>query len=345
MQFTAEMIAELLGGTVVGDKSASVSTVSSIEGGKPGSLSYLTNPKYEQYVYTTEASIVLVDSTFEPKEAVKATLIKVENVGACVLNLLEMYNASKPRKTGISKMASIAENAEVGNECYVGDFTVIESGAKIGDKVQIYPQCYIGDNVVIGEGTKLYPGVKIYEGCRIGKNCILHAGSVIGADGFGFAPREDGTFAKIPQLGIVIIEDNVEIGANTCIDRAKTDSTIIGSGVKLDNLIQIGHNVEVGANTVMSAQVGIAGTSKVGANCFVAGQVGIADHVTIGNEVKIGSKSGIDKNVPDGEIRFGYPALPGMLYHRSFAVFKQLPDIAQRLRELERSVSKLTTEE
>lgn len=345
MQFTAEMIAELLGGTVVGDKSASVSTVSSIEGGKPGSLSYLTNPKYEQYVYTTEASIVLVDSTFEPKEAVKATLIKVENVGACVLNLLEMYNASKPRKTGISKMASIAENAEVGNECYVGDFTVIESGAKIGDKVQIYPQCYIGDNVVIGEGTKLYPGVKIYEGCRIGKNCILHAGSVIGADGFGFAPREDGTFAKIPQLGIVIIEDNVEIGANTCIDRAKTDSTIIGSGVKLDNLIQIGHNVEVGANTVMSAQVGIAGTSKVGANCFVAGQVGIADHVTIGNEVKIGSKSGIDKNVPDGEIRFGYPALPGMLYHRSFAVFKQLPDLAQRLRELERSVSRLTTEE
>ena len=345
MQFTAEMIAELLGGTVVGDKSASVSTVSSIEGGKPGSLSYLTNPKYEQYVYTTEAGIVLVDSTFEPKEAVKATLIKVENVGACVLNLLEMYNASKPRKTGISKMASIAENAEVGNECYVGDFTVIESGAKIGDKVQIYPQCYIGDNVVIGEGTKLYPGVKIYEGCRIGKNCILHAGSVIGADGFGFAPREDGTFAKIPQLGIVIIEDNVEIGANTCIDRAKTDSTIIGSGVKLDNLIQIGHNVEVGANTVMSAQVGIAGTSKVGANCFVAGQVGIADHVTIGNEVKIGSKSGIDKNVPDGEIRFGYPALPGMLYHRSFAVFKQLPDIAQRLRELERSVSRLTTEE
>jgi len=345
MQFTAEMIAELLGGIVVGDKSASVSTVSSIEGGKPGSLSYLTNPKYEQYVYTTDASIVLVDSTFEPKEAVKATLIKVENVGACVLNLLEMYNASKPRKTGISKMASIAENAEVGNECYVGDFTVIESGAKIGDKVQIYPQCYIGDNVVIGEGTKLYPGVKIYEGCRIGKNCILHAGSVIGADGFGFAPREDGTFAKIPQLGIVIIEDNVEIGANTCIDRAKTDSTIIGSGVKLDNLIQIGHNVEVGANTVMSAQVGIAGTSKVGANCFVAGQVGIADHVTIGNEVKIGSKSGIDKNVPDGEIRFGYPALPGMLYHRSFAVFKQLPDIAQRLRELERSVSRLTTEE
>ena len=344
MQFTAEMIAELLGGTVVGDKSASVSTVSSIEGGKPGSLSYLTNPKYEQYVYTTEASIVLVDSTFEPKEAVKATLIKVENVGACVLNLLEMYNASKPRKTGISKMASIAENAEVGNECYVGDFTVIESGAKIGDKVQIYPQCYIGDNVTIGEGTKIYAGVKIYEGCVIGRNCILHAGAVIGADGFGFAPREDGSFAKIPQLGNVIIEDNVEIGANTCIDRAKTDSTIIRSGVKLDNLIQIGHNVEVGANTVMSAQVGIAGTSKVGSNCFVAGQVGIADHVTIGNRVKIGSKSGIDKAVGDDEIRFGYPALPGMQYHRSFAIFRQLPDMATKLREIEKRLAKVEEE-
>ncbi|MBO5801027.1 MAG: UDP-3-O-(3-hydroxymyristoyl)glucosamine N-acyltransferase [Alistipes sp.] len=341
MQFTAEMIAGLLNGEIVGDKEATVSTVSSIDGGKAGSLAYLTNPRYEQYIYTTEASIVLVDKTFEPKESVKATLIKVENVGECVLNLLEMYNAAKPRKKGISKLASIAESATVGEDCYIGDFAVVESGAKLGNNVQIYPQCYVGDKVVIGEGTKLYPGVKIYEGCVIGKNCILHAGAVIGADGFGFAPREDGTFAKIPQLGNVIIEDNVEIGANTCIDRAKTDSTIIHSGVKLDNLIQLGHNVEVGANTVMSAQVGIAGTSKVGANCFIAGQVGIADHVTIGNEVKIGSKSGIDKNVADGEIRFGYPALPGVQYHRSFAVFRQLPDMAYTLRNLEKSVKAL----
>lgn len=341
MQFTAEMIAGLLNGEIVGDKEATVSTVSSIDGGKAGSLAYLTNPRYEQYIYTTEASIVLVDKTFEPKESVKATLIKVENVGECVLNLLEMYNAAKPRKKGISKLASIAESATVGEDCYIGDFAVIESGAKLGNNVQIYPQCYVGDKVVIGEGTKLYPGVKIYEGCVIGKNCILHAGAVIGADGFGFAPREDGTFAKIPQLGNVIIEDNVEIGANTCIDRAKTDSTIIHSGVKLDNLIQLGHNVEVGANTVMSAQVGIAGTSKVGSNCFIAGQVGIADHVTIGNEVKIGSKSGIDKNVADGEIRFGYPALPGVQYHRSFAVFRQLPDMAYTLRNLEKSVKAL----
>ena len=341
MQFTAEMIAGLLGGTIVGDKSATVDTVSSIDGGKAGSLAYLTNPKYEQYIYTTEASIVLVDSTFEPKEEVKTTLIKVENVGQCVLNLLEMYNAARPRKSGISKMASVHEGATVGENCYIGDFTVIEQGANIGKDVQIYPQCYIGDNVTIGEGTKIYPGVKIYEGCVIGKNCILHAGVVIGADGFGFAPKEDGTFAKIPQLGNVIIEDNVELGANTCIDRAKTDSTIIRQGVKLDNLIQIGHNVEIGANTVMSAQVGIAGTTKLGHNCFVAGQVGIADHVTIGNNVKIGSKSGIDKNVADDEIRFGYPALPGMQYHRSFAVFRQLPEMSAKLREVEKRLTKL----
>ena len=341
MQFTAEMIAALLSGEIVGDKNATVSTVSSIEGGKAGSLAYLTNPKYEQYIYTTEASIVLVDKSFEPKEAVKATLIKVENVGECVLNLLEMYNAARPCKQGISKLASVSEKATIGEGCYIGDFVVIEAGAKIGDNVQIYPQCYIGDNVTIGEGTKLYAGVKIYEGCVIGKNCILHAGAVIGADGFGFAPKADGTFAKIPQLGNVIIEDNVEIGANTCVDRAKTDSTIVHSGVKLDNLIQIGHNVEVGANTVMSAQVGIEGTTKVGSNCFIAGQVGIADHVVVGDRVKIGSKSGIDKSVGDDEIRFGYPALPGMQYHRSFAVFRQLPDMAQKLREIEKRVNKL----
>ena len=341
MQFTAEMIAALLSGEIVGDKSATVSTVSSIDGGKAGSLAYLTNPKYEQYIYTTEASIVLVDKTFEPKEEVKTTLIKVENVGECVLNLLEMYNAARPRKQGISKLASISEKATIGENCYIGDFVVIEDGAKIGDNVQLYAQCYVGDNVTIGEGTKFYPGVKIYEGCKIGKNCIFHAGVVIGADGFGFAPKEDGTFAKIPQLGNVIIEDNVELGANTCIDRAKTDSTIIRSGVKLDNLIQIGHNVEVGSNTVMSAQVGIAGTTKVGSNCFIAGQVGIADHIVVGDRVKIGSKSGIDKNVPNDEIRFGFPALPGIQYHRSFAVFRQLPEMAQKLREVEKRVNKL----
>lgn len=339
MQFTAEMIAGLLNGEIVGDKNAAVSTVSSIDGGKAGSLAYLTNPKYEQYIYTTEASIVLVDKTFEPKEEVKTTLVKVENVAECVLNLLEMYNASRPQKSGVSKLASIHEEATVGEGCYIGDFTVVERGAKLGNKVQLYPQCYIGDNVEIGEGTKLYPGVKIYEGCKIGRNCIIHAGAVIGADGFGFAPKSDGTFAKIPQLGNVIIEDNVEIGANTCVDRAKTDSTIVRSGVKLDNLIQVGHNVQIGSNTVMSAQVGIAGTTKIGSNCFVGGQVGFADHITVGNGCKIGSQSGLDKSVPDGEIRFGSPALPGIQYHRSFAVFRNLPEMATKLRELEKRIN------
>lgn len=338
MEFTAEMIAGILGGEVVGDKNTAVHTVSSIEGGKKGSLTYLTNPKYEQFIYTTEASIVLVANSFEPTAPIAATLIKVEDVGVAVLKLLEMYNAMKPQKKGISKMCSISEKATVAEDCYVGDFAVIEAGASVGKGCKIYPQVYIGDGVKVGEGTTLYPGVKIYEGCRVGSNCIIHAGAVIGADGFGFLPKPDGTFDKIPQLGNVIIEDNVEIGANTCIDRAKTDSTIIRKGVKLDNLIQVGHNVEIGENTVSSAQMGIAGTSKVGRNCFLAGQVGIADHVTIGNYAKIGSKTGIDKDVPDGEIRFGSPALPGIQYHRSFAVFKDLPNISRRLSAVEKAL-------
>ena len=341
MEFSAEMIAGLLGGEVVGDKNAKVHTVSSIEEGKAGSLAYLTNPKYEPFVYTTGASIVLVDGTFEPSQPVSATLIRVDDAGACVLKLLEMYNAAKPRRTEISPRAAISEKASLGEACYVGDFTVIEEGAKIGRDCQIYPQVYIGRGVTIGDGTTLYPGVKIYEGCVVGSRCILHAGAVIGADGFGFMPNAAGGFDKIPQLGNVIIEDDVEIGANTCIDRAKTDSTVIRRGVKLDNLIQIGHNVQIGENTVSSAQTGIAGTSRVGRNCFLAGQVGIADHVTIGDRVKVGSKSGIDKNVGDDEIRLGYPALPGMQYHRSSAVFKNLPELVRRVQELEKQIKEL----
>lgn len=341
MQFTAEMIAGLLGGEVVGNKDVAVCTVSSIEGGKEGGLAYLSNPKYEEFLYTTRCSVVLVERSFEPKQSVAATLVKVDNVGACVLRLLEMYNAMKPKKTGISPRASISEKATVGENCYVGDFAVIEAGAVIGDGAKIYPQCYVGDGVRVGRDTTLYAGVKVYESCAIGERCIIHAGAVVGADGFGFAPNAQGGFDKIPQLGNVIIEDDVEIGANTCIDRAKTDSTIIHRGVKLDNLIQIGHNVQIGENTVSSAQTGIAGTSKVGRNCFLAGQVGIADHVTIGDRVKIGSKSGIDKNVADDEIRFGYPALPGMGYHRSFAVFKALPELKRRVEELERELARV----
>ena len=345
MEFTAEMIAGFLGGDIVGDKQATVHTVSSIEEGKAGSLAYLTNPKYEPFLYTTQASIVLVNRSFTPSQPVAATLIRVDDAGACVLKLLEMYNAAKPRKEGISRLASIAESARVGEKCYIGDFTVVERGVEIGAGCQIYPQVYLGDGVRIGEGTILYPGVKIYEGCVVGRNCILHAGAVIGADGFGFMPNAEGGFDKIPQLGNVIIEDNVEIGANTCIDRAKTDSTIIRRGLKLDNLIQIGHNVQIGENTVSSAQTGIAGTSKVGSNCFLAGQVGIADHVTIGNNVKVGSKSGLDKNVPDNEIRFGYPALPGMQYHRAANIFKRLPELDSRVRTLEKELAALTRKE
>ena len=339
MKFTAQMIAGLLTGEVVGDKNASVYTISSIEGGKEGGLAYLSNPRFEQYLYTTKCSVVLVERNFEPKEKVAATLIKVDNVNACVLRLLDMYNAMKPQKKGVSKMASISKKAKIGKDCYIGDFAVIEEGAVIGDGAKIYPQCYVGDNVKIGAGTTLYPGVKIYEECSVGEKCILHAGVVIGADGFGFAPNAEGGFDKIPQLGNVIIEDNVEIGANSCIDRAKTDSTIIRKGVKLDNLIQIGHNVIIGENTVSSAQTGIAGTSKVGANCFLAGQVGIADHVTIGDRVKIGAQSGIDRDIPDGEIRFGSPALAGINYHRSFAVFKELPELRRRLMKLEAALA------
>ena len=313
MEFTAEMIAGFLGGEIVGNKEAKVHTVSSIEEGKAGSLSYLTNPKYEAYIYTTGASVVLVNRTFEPAQPLSATLIKVDDAGACVLKLLEMYNAAKPRRSGISPLASVCAEAQVGEGCYIGDF--------------------LGTGVSVGEGTILYPGVKVYEGCLIGRNCILHAGAVIGADGFGFMPNAAGGFDKIPQLGNVVIEDDVEIGANTCIDRAKTDSTVIRRGVKLDNLIQVGEN------TVSSAQTGIAGTSKVGSNCFLAGQVGIADHVNIGNNVKIGSKSGLDKDVPDGEIRFGYPALPGMQYHRSATVFKRLPELEKRVNELEKQLA------
>ena len=344
MEFTAEMIAGFLGGEIVGDKNAAVHTVSSIEEGKKGSLAYLTNLKYEEHLYTTGASIVLCDKSFEPKQEVPATLVKVDNAAECIVKLLQMYAASKPRRKGISERASVAEGAVVEGETYVGDFAVIERGAKVGANCQIYPQVYIGEGVTIGEGTTLYAGVKIYEGCHVGKNCILHAGAVIGADGFGFMPNAEGGFDKIPQLGNVIIEDDVEIGANTCIDRAKTDSTIIRRGVKLDNLIQIGHNVQVGENTVSSAQTGIAGTSKVGKNCFIAGQVGIADHVTVGDRVMIGSKSGLDKNVPDGEIRFGYPALPGMQYHRAAAVFKRLPELDRTVRQLEKDVKNLKNE-
>ena len=344
MEFSAKQIAELIQGRVEGDENATVHDFAKIEEGKAGAISFLSNPKYTHYIYDTESSIVLVDENVEFEKPVKTTLIRVKNAYEAVAKLLQLYESFKPKKKGIDSLAFIDPTAKVGKDCYIGPFVSIAAGAVIGDGCVLHPHVSVGEKATVGDNTEIYSNAVIYHHCKIGNNCILHAGCVIGADGFGFAPSKEG-YDKIPQIGIVTIEDNVEIGANTCIDRAKTDSTIIRKGVKLDNLIQIGHNVEIGENTVSSAQMGIAGTSKVGRNCFLAGQVGIADHVNIGDFVKIGSKSGIDKDVADGEIRFGYPALPGMNYHRSFAVFKNLPDLQNRVRTLEKSVKTLEEKE
>lgn len=342
MQFTAETIAEFLGGRVDGDPQAVVSTFAKIEEGCAGALSFLANPKYEHYIYDTLSSIVVVSESFTPSQPVKATLIRVADAYASFASLLELYAASKPRRVGISEKASIDSSAQMGGECYVGDFAVIDRGAKIGNGVQIFPHAYIGEGVEIGDGVTVNSGVKIYEGCKIGNNVILHAGCVIGADGFGFAPNEKGEYTKIPQIGNVVIEDDVEVGANTCIDRATMGSTRICRGVKLDNLIQIGHNVVVGSNTVAASQVGIAGSSKVGEHCMIGGQVGIAGHINIGDRVQIGSKSGISNNVPDGVTMMGYPAMQGMSFHRSNAVYRNLPDLQKRIIALEKKVKEQT---
>ena len=342
MEFSAEMIAAYLGGEIVGNTQTTVSTFAKIEEGHPGALSFLANPKYEHYIYDTQSSIVIVNNDFKPQQEVKATMIKVEDAYGSFAKLLELYAAHKPRRTGISDKADIAPDANVGCNCYIGAFAVIETGATIGDNVCIYPNAYIGAGVTVGDNTILYAGVKIYEGCRIGRNVIVHAGAVIGADGFGFAPQEDGSYSKIPQIGNVVIEDDVEIGANTCIDRATMGSTIIHRGVKLDNLIQIGHNVVIGENTVSAWQVGVAGTSKVGRHCMLGGQVGIAGHLTIGDNVQIGSKSGISNNIPDGTVYFGYPALPISRYHRANAVFRNLPELSKTVYRLEKQMAELT---
>ena len=339
MVFTAEMIAGFVGGEIVGDKEAKVTTVCSIEQGREGALSYLVNPKYEEFVYSTDASIVIVDGSFEPSAGVKR--LSKSQMLECILKLMNLYSAAKPKRVGVSNLAYVSEQATLGEECYIGEFAVVEEGASIGKGCQIYPQCYVGRGVSIGEDTILYPGTKVYEGCSVGERTILHAGAVIGADGFGFAPNAEGGFDKIPQLGNVVIGDDVEIGANTCIDRAKTDSTIIKSGVKLDNLVQVGHNVVIGENTVSSAQMGIAGSSSLGRNCMLGGQVGIKDHVHIGDRVMIGSKSGIEKDIPDGESRMGYPALPGLQFHRNSAIMKKLPDMYSTLNKLQKEVEQL----
>lgn len=345
MEFTATMIAGLLDGDIVGNEEAKVHTLAKIEEGHQGALSFLANPKYEQYLYDTESTIVIVNRSFVPAQPVKATMIRVDDAYGCFAKLLEAYAANKPRKEGISPRAEIDTTASLGEACFVGAYAVIDRGVAVGDRTQIYPHVYLGDNVRIGNDVTIHAGVKIYEGCVIGNGVIIHAGSVIGADGFGFAPDAEGRFSKIPQIGNVVIEDDVEIGANTTIDRATMGSTVIHQGVKLDNQIQVGHNVVIGENTVCAAQVGIAGSTKVGAGCMLGGQVGLAGHIAIGDRVQLGSKSGISNNIPDDQIYMGYPALPVSKFHRSNAVYRNLPELSAKVHQLEKQVRKLIENE
>ncbi|MDH6353760.1 UDP-3-O-[3-hydroxymyristoyl] glucosamine N-acyltransferase [Dysgonomonas sp. PH5-45] len=341
ISFSAQQIASVLNGTIEGDPNVEVSSFSKIEEGKTGTLSFLANPKYTHHLYSTEASIVLVNSDFVCEHPVKTTLIRVANAYAALAILLDMVEKSKPQKTGIEPMSYIADSAQAGKNFYLGSFAYVADNAKIADNVKIYPQAYVGEGVEIGENTIVYPGAKIYYGCKIGKNCIIHAGAVIGADGFGFAKEDDGTYKKIPQMGAVIIEDDVEIGANTTIDRAVMDATIVHRGVKLDNLIQIAHNVEVGQNTVMASQAGISGSTKIGQNCVIGGQVGLGGHITVGDDSGIGAQSGIISNVKPGSKIQGAPAIPVKDYFRSSIIFAKLPDMYKQLNDLTKELERL----
>ena len=341
MEFTAKQIAELIQGRIEGDENATVNTFAKIEEGKKGAISFLSNPKYTHFVYNTESTIVLIDENVELEQPTKATLIRVTNAYECVAKLLQMYDAMKPKKTGIDSLAFISPKAKIGNNCYIGAFAYIGDGVEIGDNCQIYPHAVIYDNAKLGNNCLIYPNVSIYHDCHLGNNVTIHSGSVIGADGFGFAPTPDG-FDKIPQIGIVTIEDNVEIGANTCIDRSTMGSTYIRKGAKLDNLIQIAHNAEVGENTVMAAQVGVAGSTKVGKWCMFGGQVGIAGHATIASKTNVGAQSGIPNSVKkEGTTLMGYPALEYRNFWKSSAVFKNLPDLSKQIYQMEKEIEEL----
>ncbi len=336
MEFKAKDIAALLRGVVEGDGEATVNNVSKIEEGKPHTLAFLANPKYEQYIYTTEASIVLVNKDFQPTQPVKCTLIKVDSAYDAIATLLQMYESMRQRPTGIEQPVYIDQSATIGDNPYIGAFAYIGKNVKIGNNVSIYPQTYIGDGVTIGDNSTVFSGVKIYHGCRIGADCTIHASTVIGADGFGFAPNSDGTYKKVPQIGNVVIEDNVEIGANSCIDRATMGSTKIEKGVKLDNLIQIAHNVVVGENTVIAAQSGIAGSSKIGKRCVFGGQTGMVGHLTVGDNVQVAAQSGIASNIKNDVILRGSPAFEFAKYQKCIAIFRKLPDIYSSVNQLEK---------
>jgi UDP-3-O-[3-hydroxymyristoyl] glucosamine N-acyltransferase len=337
VKFTAQQIAGILEGDVVGNPDVEVSKLSKIEEGFDGSLTFLANPKYTPHIYTTEASITIVNKSFTPENKIKTTLIKVEDAYLAFSKILEYYNSVKPQKVGVEQPSFISESSKYGKDVYIGAFSYIGENVVMGNDVKIFPNAYIGDNVVIGDNSIVFSGAKIYSETIIGKNCVINSGGVIGADGFGFAPNENGGYSKIPQLGNVIIEDFVDIGAATTIDRATLGSTIIREGVKLDNHIQIAHNVEIGKNTVIAAQSGIAGSTKIGENCQIGGQVGIAGHITIGDNVRIQAQSGIARNVKDNEILQGSPALNLSDYNKSYVHFKNLPKIIKNLNDLEKN--------
>jgi UDP-3-O-[3-hydroxymyristoyl] glucosamine N-acyltransferase len=340
MEFTAKQIADFLGGTVDGNENASVHTFAKIEEGVPGALSFLSNVKYTQYLYSTKSSIILVNKDFKPEQPVSATLVRVDNAYEALAKLMSLYASMKPAKTGISSLASVSEKARIGNNVYIGPFSVIEDGAVIGDNTQIYPLVTIGEGATVGSDCILYPHVTVYYGCKIGNRCILHAGSVVGADGFGFAPTPTG-YNKIPQIGIVEMEDDVEIGANTCIDRSTMGRTIVRKGVKLDNLVQVAHNVEVGENTVISAQTGIAGSSKIGSWCMIGGQSGISGHITVGNKVNIAAKTGVISSINDGDTIMGYPSIGYRNFLRSSLVFRELPEMNKTIQKLQKEIEEL----
>ncbi len=342
MEFTAKQIAEFIQGRVEGDENAIVNTFAKIEEGKKGAISFLSNPKYTHFIYDTESSVVLVNESLELERPTNATLIRVENAYECVAKLLQLYESMKPKKKGIDSLAFIDATAKIGKDCYIGPFVAIGPGAVIGDGCVLHPHVTIGENASIGNNTEIYSNAVVYHHCKIGNNCVLHAGCVIGADGFGFAPSADG-YDKIPQIGIVTIEDNVEIGANTCIDRSTMGSTYIRKGVKLDNLIQVAHNVEIGENTVMAAQGGIAGSTKVGKWCMFGGQVGMAGHITIADQTNVGAQAGISNSVKkSGTTIIGSPAWDAKGFMKSAAMFRRLPDMYKQLAELQSKIEELT---
>lgn len=341
MKFTAKQIATLLGGTVEGNENTEVWKLCKIEEGESGALSFLANKKYTNYIYDTKASAVIVHTDFVPEHKVETTLIRVADPYLAFAMLLKKYNEAQLDKKGIDPLSSIAPSATMGKDCYVGPFAVLGENVKLGDNVKVYPHTYIGDNTVVGDGTILFSGVKVYYGNVIGARCTLHSGVVVGADGFGFAPKEDGSYQKIDQIGNVVIEDDVEVGANTCIDRATLGSTVIHRGAKLDNLCQIAHNVVVGSNTVMASQSGIAGSGKVGDNCIIAGQVGIVGHIEVGNHVTIAAQSGVTRNFPDNVTILGSPATDAVKQRKTYIYQRNLDKLYQRVDELEKLVEQL----